>query len=320
MVRVRPGDSKTLNIEGIDILAISSQNRLDINSEIVTEEVNFEIGIRMISTAGKQVEIVGDCPFDECSYGACWNLEKRCLNGCTGGCEQKDQYRDYDGSLDMPDDKLLILDSGAEEPNNWEESFRTPELNVDIGSGVGDQVCPGDFVSIDFTLSQDHPIAEPTVNVSVTNELTGEVDDKGEETVTQDFDSSFFSSFDIPSNAPTGEQDIATISIEGSEDVDVVPSRDITLTANVGNSDDELVINTVNAPESACPGDSAELEVVAENTGSCNQDAFIRITDPSDSVTESSTSTIFSESTGTFRPTVTMPESGGDFSIELVRD
>lgn len=317
MVVVNSGDTATAEYSGIDVLVVAGRNQIEMSGSLICERVGFMTDLTIETTAGEQANVVADCPFDSCCYGVCWDPDQKCLTDCVE-CTNLD-YVDFENPLDLPENKMLVYGTGADPPNNWEEAFRTPTIDVSVDSGVPSNVCPGDFVSIDFTLSHDHPVAEPTVGVKVRNELTGEVDDKGQETISKDFDSTFFSSFDIPSDVDRGEQTVATIIIEVPSDVNVDPAGSIELTSVVGNSDGSLTIESVQAPDNACPQQKAELEVVGKNTGDCNEEAIVRVTDPAGNVTETESSSIFSGSTATFRPTVVMPDSGGDFTVELVR-
>lgn len=211
---------------------------------------------------------------------------------------------------------------------NGEFTPLPPKLEVGVGDGVPNEMCPGDFESFEITLSHKtfdySPIGwsktsgqDINATVEITNGMNGEVTTE-EKSISSDFDESIFFNFDVPEDFTNSGGDIISINI--TSDAITNPNISFSLSSIVGNADSDFSITNIDMPSSGCSGDSIDINVDVENTGECNEDVFLEITnDVNSDVIQTEASTVFSGSSTTFFVDDTLPSSTTTYDIELVR-
>lgn len=149
--------------------------------------------------------------------------------------------------------------------------------SLDVNAGLPDSICGG----VDLEVSAEAGVtgsvcADSRASITFRNLVTGSSNTvSGRAGGSSGVSASY--SLNIPDNTPAGETDVLEVSASFDNASDPEP---VTKSLSIGNTPDDLSINEVRLPDSGCPGDSVRGKAFIKNTGKCDSEVTVKVSDP----------------------------------------
>lgn len=184
------------------------------------------------------------------------------------------------GPATITGDRLLIKANTFATVEDWRdiplsEVGQVKEEHIQL-EGVPDSLCPGQTLQFDIridgackvsnlsnvTVESPYLDSAQSQSINIGSDSFGNIGSELEEYVQT-------VSIDVPSDETPKSIDAATVTVDGVSK---------TININIGNSPEELSIKEISDISDVCGGDRLSPDVIAENSGDCNTQVSVRIT------------------------------------------